>query len=399
MTAIDFSDPKILADPYPLYSRLQREDPIHWDAAQQGWLVTRYDDVVAGLRDPALSARADRSYLDVLPDTVRREAGVMRRHFESWMLFTDPPEHTRLRTLVQRSYAGHAVAHVRGSVERAADRLLLAAEADGRIEALHGYAVPLAIVALSAFFAVGEDELAGTDRWSDDILYFMNVEPTVEVTRRGARAVDELGEFVRRACGRRDLPAGSPVRALSDSLAGGHLDEPEAVATMAQSVTGGLGAIPQLVVNGLLTLLGAEGQLARLRGDPALRRTALEELLRLESPFLLVARTASRDTKLRGVDIRAGEPVGFMLGAANRDPEQFTCPERLDIARADNRHLAFGMGVHYCLGAALARLVAEIALSSIVGRFSAVEVATPTLDRMPLFGMRWLRSLPLHLAR
>ena len=115
MTAIDFSDPKILADPYPLYSRLQREDPIHWDAAQQGWLVTRYDDVVAGLRDPALSARADRSYLDVLPDTVRREAGVMRRHFESWMLFTDPPEHTRLRTLVQRSYAGHAVAHVRGS--------------------------------------------------------------------------------------------------------------------------------------------------------------------------------------------------------------------------------------------------------------------------------------------
>lgn len=398
ITELSFDRPEVLADPYPHYRRLREEAPVHWDTAERAWLVTRYRDVVSLLRDRTLSAQADMSFMDALPSGLRQEAEPLRQHFGAWMVFSDPPLHTRLRSLTQGYLTPQAFAALRAPLERLAARLLDTAEERGRVDALNEYALPLARLALSAVIGIREIELTHAARWSDDLLEFINVEPTVEHTRKALASLTELRRFVRGLGANDSLRpnslAGTLVRAHADDL----LTETEIVATFAQNITGALGPIPHLTSNGLLALLDHPRELARLRGDPSLMPTAIEEFLRYDSPFLLVPRTATQRLFVAGTRIEPGQRVGLMLAAANHDPEIFEDPERLDISRHPNKHLAFGLGVHFCLGAYLTRLVAEVGVSALIRRFSRVALAGP-FQRLALFGMRGVETLPLAVAR
>jgi pimeloyl-[acyl-carrier protein] synthase len=393
-----FDTQAALADPYPLYRMLRTTAPVHWEPTEEAWLLTRYDDVVAALKEPSLSAAADMHFMDSLPEPIQARGCPLRRHFGSWMVFSDPPVHTRLRTLTQDYLTRRAVARARDAVASTAEVLLDRAEALGGLDVLGDYAIPLALVALTTTIGLSERELAQATTWSEALLEFINTEPSVDQTVRSLQALEELTAFVNDL--RRGEPSGPPTLAstLIRAQADGTLSKEEVVATFAQNITGALGPIPHLVTNGLAALLDHRDELDRLRASPSFAPLAVKELLRFDSPFLLVPRTVTSTYRVRGVEMQPGQRVAMMLGAANHDPDVFDEPERIDIRRSPNRHIAFGLGTHFCLGAHLTRLVGEVALLAFVSRFGQIEPRGP-IERVPLFGMRRLKALYVTVAR
>jgi cytochrome P450 len=395
---LSFDTPEALANPYPLYRRLREEEPVHWETTEQAWLITRYEDVVAALKEPSLSATADVSFIDTLPDEVRERAEPLRAHFGSWMVFSDPPLHTRLKSATQAYLAPKSVAGVRDHLARAVVPLLDDAEHRGSIDALRDFAVPLALVALSHVMGIPESDLTKANEWSESLLEFINVEPGVEQTEKSLKSLLELTEFAARLAGCTHIRPGTLAATLVQSRAEGRLSDVEVVATFAQNITGALGPIPHLVSNGLLALMEYPGELARLHENPSLISAAVEEFLRYDSPFLLVPRTATERLRIRDTFIEPGQRVALMLGAANHDASVFLRPDELDITRTPNRHIAFGIGTHFCLGAHLTRMVARIALAALLERFSSISLNSPA-ERVPMFGMRSLKALSLTVGR
>jgi pimeloyl-[acyl-carrier protein] synthase len=390
--------PDALVDPYPRYRALRTHAPVSWEPGEQAWLLTRYDDVVKALKEPSLSAAADMSFMDSLPQPLQARACPLRRHFGKWMVFSDAPLHTRLRSLTQAYLTRRAIAKVRAPLVSAADALLDRAEAAGGFDVLGDYAIPLALVALTTTMGLTGGELSDATRWSEELLDFINTEPSVDQTIRSLQALEELTAFVRALRPGAGWAPATLACTLMTAERDGRLDEEEVVATFAQNITGALGPIPHLAANGLAALLDHPGQWQRLRTDPSLIALAIEELLRYDSPFLLVPRTVTRPYWVRGVTMQPGDRVAMMLGAANHDPAVFEEPEDLDIGRSPNRHVAFGVGTHFCLGAHLTRLVGEVALSALAARFGRIEARGP-IERVPMFGMRRLKALPVVVSR
>ncbi len=401
--ALDTPDAQL--DPYPRYRALREHAPVYWESTEQAWLLTRYDDVVAALKEGSLSAAADMSFMNSLPQPLQERACPLRRHFGKWMVFSDAPLHTRLRSLTQEYLTRRAVAKTREPLVSASITLLDRAEAAGGFDVLTDYAIPLALVALTITMGLTSGELTDATRWSEELLDFINTEPSVDQTIRSLQALEELTTFVqtlsRDGGFARDGARCAPATLASTLMAAqgdGRLDEEEVVATFAQNITGALGPIPHLAANGLAALLDHPDQWHRLQADPSLIGLAIEELLRYDSPFLLVPRTVTRPYSVRGVTMRPGERVAMMLGAANHDPAVFASPEDLDIGRSPNRHVAFGVGTHFCLGAHLTRLVGEVALAGLAARFRRIEARGP-IERVPMFGMRRLKALPVFVSR
>lgn len=404
MTEIDVLSPEAVADPYTFFAGLRETDPVWWSPRYRSWLITRYDDNAAALKDLRFSS-------DRITPSINRERRKERpdldlvQTFEllnGWLVFRDPPEHTRLRRLVHKAFSPRIIASMRSEIARVTNELLDDAEAaagpDRQLDLLQSVAYPLPAIIIAGMLGVPSADREQFKNWSDDIsaLVFggLDDENRHERARAGmaelVRYITDLVASVRKNPG--DNLATALVRAKDVDVA---LSEEEVVATCVNLLFGGHETTTNLIGNGLLALLRHPEQRSKLVAEPELITIAIEELLRFDGPAKAVARIASEDIIMRGCQISAGDRVFLLPAAGNRDPAIFERPDELDISRKDNPHLGFGMGIHYCLGSSLARLEASIAIPQVLNRFPQLQLASDDLSWNPVILTRGLTALPV----
>jgi cytochrome P450 len=387
----DILSPSFLADPYPMYALLRTMAPVAYQEPR--FIVSRYNDVVAMLRDP----RFGRAGFDAFMHHAFGP-GPLFESFQRSMLFLDPPDHTRLRGLATRAFTPRAVERLRATIQTLVGQLLddLAASGGGDLVAAFAYPLPMRVIC--ELMGVPPDDREEFRVWTDAVgrsLQFTTMTP--EILADGNEAADCLTQYFRALVAKRRIKPrddllGALIAAEDEA---GRLTEDELLATAILLFVAGHETTVNLIANGTLALLRHPDQWQLLRDDPALIRPAVEELLRFESPVQFVSRVALADAEVGGVPIPAGRIVSMSIGSANRDPGRFPDPDRLNIRRADNQHLSFAAGPHYCLGAALARVEGEIAFTALAERIPDLQLATDTFSWRNNIVLRGVQSLPV----
>jgi pimeloyl-[acyl-carrier protein] synthase len=375
-------------DPYPLYRYLHAAAPVQWNAVLDAWTLVRYADVVASLTDTRFSA--DR--------TLQAEADALEGYeLAKSMLVSDPPDHTRMRALVQKAFTPRMIEQLRPRIVSIVDDLLdRIAERQGRFDVIADLAYPLPVVVIAELLGVPPEDREIFEEWSALLAASLDPLVSADLMQRVTQARDALDAYLRGIIAeRRREPKSDLISALvAVEERGDVLSEPELVVMCTLLLIAGHETTVNLIGNGLLALLQHPDQLAKLKDSPQLIGTAVEELLRFDSPVQLTGRIATESFEIGGQPIAAGEWVLPLLGAANRDPAQFAEPDRLDLARNPNAHIAFGRGIHFCLGAPLARVEGQIAIGALVRRFSSLEQAGNPVRRDQIT-LRGLKSLPV----
>jgi cytochrome P450 len=391
-------DPEVLANPYPLYHRLRTEAPVHWDPFLHAWVVTRYSDVVRVLHDFSADRTPSPEQLERMNlSAISPIAAVMVKQ----MLFLDAPAHTRLRSLAASAFTPARVRVLQSHIQQIADTLIDTAMAaqPGQMDIIAEFAEPLPAIVTAEMLGVPIRDHRQLKEWTAVFAEMLgNFQHNPDHVPKVLRALEEMLEYFRERA--RELRA-HPREGLINSLLtaeinGDRLTEEEVIANSIVTMVGGQETTTNLIGNGLLTLLRHPAEMQRLRDDPGLIPSAVEELLRYESPSQHTARLARTDVELGDRKIRKRDAVIAVMGAANRDPERFPDPDRLDLARTDNRHLAFGWAAHFCFGAALARIEGQVSFSTILRRMPKLA-----LQRLPLrwrtnLGLRGLVALPVR---
>ena len=394
--------PAILSDPYPIYHQLRAEDPVHWSDVWGCWVLTRYADVIAVLRDYRRFTNVGRiaSFLDQLPANVRAQIRPLYDNFTVGMPNTDPPEHTRVRGLVNSAFTARVVDGMRPRVQEIVDGLLDQAESGGAMEVIGSFAYPLPAIVIAEMLGVPAEDRDRFKAWSDDIVAFHGTgRPHIETIMKSTAALLETKAWLLRLIeARRKQPEDDLISALVAAEERGEmLSETELVATCITLLTAGHETTTGLIGNGLLALLRHPDQLRKLRENPALIGTAVEEFLRFDTSFLRAWRLTAEDVEIGGKRIPKGQTLSLMLGAANRDPAQFEEPDRLDITRDPNLHTSFGWGIHFCAGAPLARREAEIAFTTLLRRFPHMKLDEAGVEWQQNNTFHNLKSLPVIL--
>jgi cytochrome P450 len=382
--------PEVRLDPYPVYQQLREREPVQWNEHIEIWTLTRYADVAAVLRDGRMSA--DRT----TADRFRLPPG--RQIYQS-MLTLDPPDHTRLRTLVNKAFTPTTVSRLRPRIQALVDEILDKAEEEGSLEVIADLAYPLPVTVIAEMLGVPPEDYQIFKDWSATLAANLDPLRAGEMREAAFDARDALSEYLsgivdkRRARPRDDMI--SALLAVEES--GDALSHRELLIMCNLLLIAGHETTVNLIGNGLRALLTHPDQLERLRDEPDLIETAVEELLRFDSPVQLTGRVVSEDLEVGGVQMRPGHFVMVLLGAANRDPAQFPDPDRLDLARHPNQHLSFGRGIHFCLGAPLARVEGQVAIGSLVRRFPRLRLDGEPVQRDTVT-LRGLESLPVAVA-
>ncbi|OLB94912.1 MAG: hypothetical protein AUH30_16620 [Candidatus Rokubacteria bacterium 13_1_40CM_68_15] len=394
----DPSRPDVIADPYPAFRLLQAQDPAHWSGILRGWVVTRYADVKTALHDRRLSS--DRITPFVAHESVRGCPHVQElgRIAGRWVVFNDPPAHTRLRGLINTVFTSRAVERLRPRIHEIVDELLAQVTDRGTMDVIGDFAYRLPVIVIAEMLGVPPEGREQMKAWSDELALFIgSALGTPDKYERAARGMADMCTYFREVVGaRRRQPREDLISALVDAeQQGGQLSEEELVATCVLLLFAGHETTTNLIGNGLLSLLRHPDALAALRADPSLIGPAVEELLRYDGPTQAQVRVALDDIVLHGKTIRAGDRVFVMVNAANRDPARFDEPDRLDLTRADNAHVAFGYGAHFCVGAPLARLEGQVAIAAAVRRLPGLALAPGELTWLPSMVFRGVRSLPV----
>lgn len=390
-------DPNFRIDPYSVYHRLQTEDPVH-HGVFDSLVFSRYDDCLAVLRDP-------RSSSDGRNSTVYQEA-VERGEMEPYdrvlpqpFLFLDPPDHTRLRGLVSKAFTPKVVETLRPRIQQRVDALLDGVAERGSFEVIEDLAYPLPVAVICEMLGVPAEDHVTFKEWSREAARSLDPEtalpPDVVESRR--HVFESFGQyFTGLIAERRQRPRDDLLSALiAAEEAGDKLTEAELLSTCILLLVAGHETTVNLIGNGMLALLRHPDQLRLLRDDPSLATSAVEEVLRYDPPVQMTGRVALEDMEVAGATIRKGQQTILLLAAANRDPAQFPHPERFDITRTENHHLAFGFGIHFCLGAPLARVEGQITLSALVRRFDGLELLTGQPEYKENIVLRGLASLPV----
>ncbi|HXJ83843.1 MAG TPA: cytochrome P450 [Candidatus Methylomirabilis sp.] len=386
--------PEVIADPFPSYHRLRSAAPVHLSPLGF-WILTRYNDCMMVLRDPRFGREGYEGALEAMYRSIAEDERLPRS-----LLFRDPPDHTRLRGLVNRAFTSRVIEGLRSRIEQIVDGLLDQIQGSGGMEVIADLAYPLPVTVISEMLGVPERDRDAIKHWSADLarsLDAIGVPVAGDLVARGRDARRALGEYFRHLIPeRRRQPSAdllSQLIAVSDQ--GDKLSEGELVATCVLLYTAGHETTVNLIGNGLLALLRHPAEMARLYADPGLIPSAVEEMLRYDGPVQRTARVAQTDLEIDGHKIAKGKMVAVFLGAANRDPAQFPDPDRLDVGRADNRHIAFGFGIHFCLGAPLARLEAQITFARLLRRAPRLALATETPEWRESQVLRGLAALPV----
>jgi pimeloyl-[acyl-carrier protein] synthase len=389
-------DPDVLANPYPLYRRLRTEAPVHWDPYLHAWVVTRYEDVATVLRRFSADRTPGPEYFEALGVP---EVGPVAKVMIKQMLFLDAPAHTRLRRLAGAAFQPVHVAKLREHIQDIADRLIddIQARGSGRMDMLADFAEPLPAMVTTELLGVPVEDHVKLKDWSVTFAGMLgNFQHNPDLLGGVLEAVENLSAYFHDAIReQRRHPRNGLVSAFLASEVDGDRLSDEVAANCVVTMVGGLETTTNLIGNGMLTLLRSPADLERLRDEPEVLPSAVEELLRYESPSQHTARIARDDVVLGGQQIRKGQAVIAVMAAGNRDPERFPDPDRLDIERPDNRHLAFGWAAHFCFGAPLARLEAEISFRSILTRIADLRLIDEPLVWRENLGLRGLKALPL----
>ena len=386
--------PEFHADPYPFYRRLREADPVHLSTLGL-WVLTRYDDCVTCLRDPRFGRDGFEAILSAQYGD-ESETGRLPRS----MLFRDPPDHTRLRSLVNRAFTPRVIEGMRSHIQGIVDRLLDRVQSRREMDVIGDLAYPLPVTVICDMLGVPVTDHEQIKEWSSDIIRSLDAigvpsdETIIERGRVGRKGIADYFRGLlpdRRRNPRADLL--SSLIAVEEQ--GDRLTEGELLSTCVLLFIAGHETTVNLIGNGLLALLRHRDQLECLLADPGLLGTAVEELLRFDSPVQRTARITNAEVELGGKVLPKGAFVVAAIGAANRDPAHFADPDRLDVARADNRHIAFGFGIHFCLGAPLARVEGQIALQSLLRRMPGLRLTGPEPEWRESSTLRGLKALPV----
>jgi len=387
-------DPEVLADPYPLFKRLRDADPVHWDSFLHAWVVTRYEDVI----NVMLKCSADRT-----PSPQQLEAMGMLSELQpisqvmvKQMLFMDAPDHTRLRALCATAFTPARVAALKQHIQEIADRLIDQVQAKGRMDVIADFANPLPAIVTAELFGVPVEDHQDLKDWSTDFAEMLgNFQHNPDRARRALRATENMvAYFQKQMREQRVNPRPGLVTSLMNAeVDGSRLTEEEVVANLIVTMVGGQETTTNLIGNGLVSLLKNRDQLELLKSDSSILPSAIEELLRYESPSQHTARLAAEDMTLGGKKIQKRQAVIAVFAAANRDPERFPDPDKLDLRRTDNRHVAFAWGAHYCFGAPLARMEGQIAFETMLRRLPNIQLEPQELVWRENLGLRGLKSL------
>ncbi|GEC02384.1 cytochrome P450 hydroxylase [Streptomyces spinoverrucosus] len=377
---LPYSDPAFVADPFPLYRQLREDGPVRRAIIAGGldaWLVTRYEDGLAALSDPRLSSdvrdASDPRLLGQLPE-------VERESMMSSMLRSDPPDHTRLRRLVSKAFTARRVAELRPRIQEITDRLLDAVVPAGRAELVADFALPLPVTVISELLGVPVDDRYDFQRWTDDMLLRGEKMPDPAIVNEAWQHM--RGYLTKLLEAKRARPADDLLSALISARdEEQRLNEDELISMAFLLLVAGYITTVNLIGGGIAALLAHPDQLQLLRDDPELLPGAIEEFLRYDGPVSPgIARFAREDVEIAGVTIPRGATVLIASAIADRDPARFPDPDRLDVTRQDNGHLAFGHGIHYCLGAPLARLEGQIAIGTVLRRLPDLALAVPPAE-------------------
>jgi len=386
--------PAFHADPYPAYHRLRTREPIH--ESPFGFLViSRHEDCMAVLRDQ----RFGREGFEQLFQSVYGEEEERHRIPRS-MLFRDPPNHTRLRSLVNKAFTPRVIETMRDHIESLVTGFLDRVQGAGRMDVIDALAYPLPVTVICEMLGVPVADHESMRGWSSDIarsLDAFGLPQHADIALKGRLARQKIVEYFRAIIPeRRRAPREDLLSLLiAAEEAGDKLSEGELLATCVLLFIAGHETTVNLIGNGTLALLRHPDQLARWRDDPRLGATAIEELLRYDSPVQRTARMPVEDIEIWGRQVKKGQMVVAALGAANRDPAVFADPDRLDLGRTENKHLSLGFGIHYCLGAPLARVEGQIAIGSLLRRMPKLALATDQLEWRESSTLRGLKSLPV----
>ena len=393
------------SDPYPIYDRLRVETPVYRSDSLNGWLLTRYDDVALGLRDFrkfVVSGRIQRFLSELAPDLVDR-AQPLVKHFSKAITHLDPPEHTHIRRPAGEDFTPELFEPWRPRVQKLCDDLLDSLVHRGEMDLIADFAFPLPAIVLGEVLGIPSEDRDRYKKWSDDIgVRLFGTGHATEANMEEARkSVLELYDYLRTLVDdRRREPRDDLLSHFARYTQPGDngeaaWSEQELFSTCVTLVLAGHGTTTNLIGNGLVALLDHPEQLAQLRDDPSIAADGIEEILRYDNPLHRMWRRAIVDVEIGGQRIREGDIVLPALGAANRDPEVFEHPHQLDFCRDSNKHVSFGVGVHLCLGAPLARLQGQVVLPTLLRRLPGIRLATCELDWDSNLLHRGLKSLPV----
>ncbi|MBA2625544.1 MAG: cytochrome P450 [Acidimicrobiia bacterium] len=387
---VDFFGPEVRSNPWPFFARLREADPVH-RRPDGDWLLTRYADCQAVLGDPRCSSNPAH-------ESSPSEGSPARKSGSNLLLFLDPPDHTRLRRLVGKAFTPKVAEALRPRIAALVDEMLDEVAGEPTFDLLDTLAYPLPVVVICELLGVPAEDRDSFKEWSNAASRLLDPDVTGELEEKGLLGAMALGTYFDGLFEeRRRAPKDDLLSALVAAEEEGDRLSPEEL----QSITvllflAGHETTMNLIGNGTYALLRHPDQLARVRDEPDVARTAIEELLRFDGPVHVTARVAKEDLEVGGVPVPAGERIVVALGAANRDPEQFEDPDGVDVGRAENRHLTFSHGIHFCLGAGLARVEGQVAIPALLRRFPKLELAAePTYrEHLVLRGLTELQVAP-----
>ncbi len=394
----DLMAPEVILDPHSYYRQLRETDPVHWSERWGGWILTRYADVVQVLRDSKRFSSDRMAYLArELSQADQERLSPIFKVLSRWIVFRDPPDHTRLRLLLNTPFTPTAVEKYRPSVRSIVQNLLDRIEGKGRMEVVRDFAYQVTMTVILELMGAPHLDRDRIKEWSEQLGVFFFIradEPRRrEIACEGVRAlVDYLTPVVeeRRAARNDDL-----ISLLLGAQERGDLTEDDVIATCVLLVFGGHETTMNLIANGMLALICHPEEWERLRREPSLVSSAVEELLRFDGSVKATVRWAREDVELGGRTVRKGDRVLVGLSGANRDPEEFNDPDRLHLTRDPNPHVAFAHGIHVCLGAPLARMEAQEVFSGLTQRLPCPTLEMENLEYHPTVVHRALKALPV----
>ena len=419
---------EIRSDPYPFYEQLRNQDPVHWDEELGFWVLSRYSDIESLYIDERFSrAQGLMRGFQRLSEADRQLAGPVYHSFSKTVFYADPPYHTHLRGLMNHAFTPRRVERLRLPIQKLVNELLDAAQPGNEMDVVHDLAYPLPVMVIAELLGLPAGDRDRFKKWSDDLFAILGtVRPkSHHLLEQAARSLEEMTAYIKDlSLERRHDPRDDLLTALlsvtddSDTTSHHHafasvpngegqrggpkavsaLTGEELVANVNILLSTGHETTTHMIGNGLLALLQNPDQMAILKAQPALLSKAIEEMLRYDNPVQITYRSALADVEIGGRQICKGDLINTIIASANRDPERFSYPDRFDISRSEGRHLGFGMGIHFCIGAPLVRLEAEIVFETILRRFPNLALATDHLEwqEHPIF--RGLKSLPVYLG-
>jgi cytochrome P450 len=380
----DYLDPSFIADPYPYFKKIREEMPVHWNERWRGWIVTRYDDVYAALHNDNLLADTITPYFRALKPEDQERYALTYDVLNSWTVFLDPPKHTRLRRMMQRAFTPRAIAKMREVVESIVLEQLDTWESKKQIDVIDDFAYPLPANVIARMIGAPASDVHLFHVWADMLTNLLHGGVgTADRLKRAQATVEEFNDYLSGLYAERQIAPRPDMMSwlMEAEAADPTIRKEDVIYSCMLLLVAGHETTQNLIANTLVALLTAPDQLDLLRKEERHIRTAIEEGLRYNGPAKGTMRAAATDMEIRGVRMRKDDRVLLWMAAANRDPEKFANPDTFDVTRSPNPHLTFSHGIHFCMGAPLARLELEVALTHILRRFPKLALAGPVVYR------------------